>query len=105
MGLFKSISEMFSDTYTDDKGYKRFKDSNKSVHRWAAEKKEGRKLKPKEVVHHHDRDKTNNSPDNLYVFKDQKAHDRAHKADAKRFGKKASYQGYKKKKKGFWDIF
>ncbi len=32
-------------TYLDKRGYKRFKDSNTSVHRWVAEKKLGRKLK------------------------------------------------------------
>jgi hypothetical protein len=62
-------------------------------------KKIGRNLKPGEVVHHKDRDKTNNSKQNLWVFKDQAEHDRAHKVDAKRHGKAASYQGFKKKKK------
>jgi hypothetical protein len=39
MGLFNFISELFSDTYTDQKGYKRYKDSGKPVHRYVAEKK------------------------------------------------------------------
>lgn len=85
------------DTYIDENGYERFSDSNKFVHRWAAEKKLGRKLRPGEVVHHKDRDKTNNHPNNLYVFRNQQAHDRAHKFDAYRFGKQASYQGFKSK--------
>lgn len=84
-------------TYIDSKGYVRFKDTHKYVHRWAAEKKLGRRLRSGEVVHHIDRDKTNNHPSNLYVFPNQAAHDRAHKYDANRFGKKASYQGFSSK--------
>lgn len=80
-------------TYSDERGYKRFKDSDTPVHRWAAEKKLGRKLKKGEVVHHKDRNKSNNSQTNLWVFKNQKEHDKAHKKDAKRFGKKYSYKG------------
>lgn len=87
----------FDKTYSDEKGYKRFKGSNKPVHRWAAEKKLGRKLKKGEVVHHKDRNKANNSQTNLWVFKNQKEHDKAHKKDAKRFGKGYSYKG----KRGF----
>jgi hypothetical protein len=102
MGLFDLFSELFSDNYTDNKGYKRFKDSNKPVHRWAAEKKLGRKLKKGEVVHHKNRNKKDNSSGNLYVFKNQE--DKAHKYDAYRHGKKASYKGFGKKK-SVWDIF
>ncbi len=82
---------------------KRFKDSNILEHRLAAEKKSGRELRTGEVVHHKDRDKTNNSPNNLHVFKNQSEHDRVHKNDAQRFGKDYSYKGTKKNKKGFWD--
>jgi hypothetical protein len=126
MGLLRFISELFSfaiqvietifrilgsifrlfshssNQYTDNKGYKRFNDSDKSVHRWAAEKKLGRKLRNGEVVHHKDRDKTNNSFGNLWVFKNQAEHHRVHQMDANRHGKKASYQVFKKKK-GFFD--
>ncbi len=101
MGFFDFISEIFSNKYTDDRGYKRYKDSNRPVHRWAAETKLGRSLKPGEVVHHKDRDKGNNHPDNLYVFRNQAEHDRIHKLDARRNGRRASYQGFKKK--GFWE--
>lgn len=101
MGILKFILELFSSTYTDSKGYKRYKDSNKPVHRYMAEKRLGRKLRPGEVVHHIDRDKCNNSKSNLWVFKNRAEHDRIHKIDAMRFGKKASYKGFKKK--GFWD--
>jgi hypothetical protein len=104
MGLFSFISEMFSDTYTDENGYKRYKDSGKLVHRYMAEKKLGRKLRQGEVVHHRDRDKSNNSKYNLWVFKNQEAHERAHRNDAKRYGRKASYRGTKKDG-GFWDLF
>ncbi len=82
-------------TYIDKDGYERFSDSGIKVHRWAAEKKLGRKLKEGEVVHHYDRNKRNNSQDNLKVLPNQKTHDAIHKYDAYRFGGKASYQGFK----------
>ena len=67
--------------YTDKKGYRRFSDSGKSVHRWSAEKKLGRSLRSGEVVHHKNRDKGDNRPSNLWVFGSQKKHTRAHKKD------------------------
>lgn len=85
---------MPSKTYIDRYGYERFKDSDIPVHRWVAEKKLGRELRPGEVVHHKDRDKTNNDPDNLWVFRSQDEHDRVHEEDAYRHGDKASYQGF-----------
>lgn len=88
-----------SKTYIDRNGYKRFKDSNKLVHRHSAEKKLGRKLKPREVVHHKDRNKQNNSAGNLWVFPNQKIHDKVHKMDAQKHGKVASYKGFKKNTK------
>lgn len=81
-------------TYIDKDGYERFSDSGRKVHRWVAEKKLGRKLNDGEIVHHYDRNKRNNSPDNLKVLPNQKTHDMIHKYDAYRFGKKASYQGF-----------
>lgn len=83
-------------TYIDNEGYRRFSGSNELVHRWVAEMKLGRKLKDGEVVHHKDRDKSNNSPSNLHIFRDQKEHDRIHEWDKRRFGPKASYQGFYK---------
>ncbi|MDR0484832.1 MAG: HNH endonuclease [Alphaproteobacteria bacterium] len=80
-------------TYIDTKGYRRFKDSDISVHRWMASKKLGRPLKNKEVVHHKDRNKLNNSPDNLHVFASQKEHWETHKQDAKKYGWKYSLKG------------
>ena len=85
-----------SKTYTDSRGYKRFKGSKKLVHRYTAEKKLGRPLRPGEIVHHKDRNKQNNNSSNLWVFRNQKEHDRIHKLDARRYGEKASYQGFKK---------
>ncbi len=90
---------MAYNTYIDSYGYKRYKDSHKLVHRVAAELKLNRKLKRGEVVHHKDRDKTNNSFNNLHVFRNQKEHDWVHEKDARKFGKKASYYGFKNKKK------
>ena len=48
-------------------------------HRYVAEKKLGRLLKPEEVVHHLDEDKFNNDPDNLIVFKTNSDHSAFHK--------------------------
>lgn len=86
-----------SGIYNDAKGYKRFEDSDTPVHQWAAEKKLGRKLKPGEVVHHKDRNKSNNNPANLHVFSSQQAHWKAHKKDASLFGWDFSLKGKKKK--------
>lgn len=96
MGLFHFFSKK-AGTYKDEKGYSRFKDTNKLVHRWAAEKQLDRKLTSKEVVHHKDRNKNNNHPDNLHVFHDQQSHWKAHKKDASRFGWDYSLKGKKKK--------
>jgi hypothetical protein len=61
-------------TYVTKKGYSRFKDSGKYVHRWVEEKKLGRKLKAGEVIHHKDGNTLNNSPGNLKVYKNQSQH-------------------------------
>lgn len=81
-------------TYINPKGYKVYKDSGTPVHRAVAANKLGRPLRKEERVHHKDRNKLNNDPRNLHVFSSQKAHDAIHKMDAKKFGKKASYNGY-----------
>lgn len=90
---------LFSKTYKDQNGYRRFKDSDKLVHRYVAEKKIGHKLSPGSVVHHKNRNKSDNRSSNLWVFRSQSDHDRTHKRDAFRFGKRASYQGFRKKRK------
>jgi hypothetical protein len=43
-------------------------------HILVAEKMLGRKLKPAECVHHKDKDRTNNSPDNLMIFQTNEDH-------------------------------
>ncbi|MHA1961567.1 MAG: HNH endonuclease [Candidatus Thorarchaeota archaeon] len=64
-------------TYRDSQGYLRFTDSGKLVHRWAAEKKMRRRLRPGEVVHHRNKRKTDNKAGNLTVFSSSAQH-RAH---------------------------
>lgn len=54
-------------TYIDENGYPRFKDSGKAVHTAVAENKIGRKIRDHEVVHHKDGDKTNFRKENLRV--------------------------------------
>lgn len=49
------------------------------THRIVAEQILGRPLKPGEVVHHIDRNKRNNNPDNLMVFASQADHAKWHK--------------------------
>jgi len=73
--------------FKDKKGYKRFSNSGTPVHRYVAERKLGRKLFSGEVVHHKNRNKTDNRRSNLWVFKSQKDHDSAHRRDKKRFGR------------------
>jgi hypothetical protein len=66
-------------TYIDENGYRRFSDSNKLVHRYVVEKKIGRKLRQGEIVHHINRNKLDNSPENLEVFANQEEHEEHHK--------------------------
>lgn len=74
-------------TYRDANGYKRYRDSNKLVHRYVAERKLRRKLRPEEVVHHKNRNKLDNRMSNLWVFKSQQNHHTTHKKDKKKTGK------------------
>jgi len=73
--------------FKDKKGYKHFADSGTPVHRYVAERKLGRKLERGEVVHHKNRNKTDNRRINLWVSKSHKVHDAVHRRDKKRFGK------------------
>jgi len=68
------------------KGYKYFSNSGVPVHRHVAARKLGRPLKSGEVVHHINRDKTDNRRSNLWVFKSQEKHHTTHTKDKKRFG-------------------
>jgi hypothetical protein len=86
-------------TYTNKSGYRAFANSGKPVHRWAAAKKLGRPLRTGEVVHHKDRNKQNNSPRNLAIFPNQKAHWEAHKTDAAKHGWGYSLAGTNKRPK------
>jgi hypothetical protein len=85
--------------YVDNNGYKRFSDSGKLVHRSVADMKIGRPLNNGEVVHHKDRNKQNNSFNNLQVFNNQAQHWGVHKHDAKNHGWKYSLAGNKSRKK------
>lgn len=65
-----------SKTYIDENGYYRFKDSNKLVHRWVAEKFIG-PIPHGYVVHHIDRNKLNNDVNNLEIMS-QEEHEKEH---------------------------
>lgn len=67
-------------------GYKHFAHSGIPVHRHVATRKLGRPLKSGEVVHHINRDKTDNRRSNLSVLKNQGRHYSIHKNDKKKFG-------------------
>lgn len=52
----------------------------RTVHRYLIEKKLGRKLKPKEIVHHIDMDNKNNTIENLYLCCNLSEHNRVHRS-------------------------
>ncbi len=55
-------------TYVGKKGYRRFANSGKTVHRYVASKKVGGKIGKGRVVHHKDGNKLNNRRKNLQVM-------------------------------------
>lgn len=63
-----------------NRGYMEVQINNKHyyVHRYVAEQMLGRPLKITEVVHHIDHDRTNNTPENLMVFKTTRDHSLFH---------------------------
>jgi hypothetical protein len=65
-------------TFITKNGYRKYKGSKRYVHRCVAERKLGRKLRQQEVVHHIDGNPLNNTPSNLWVYKNQSAHMKAH---------------------------
>ena len=75
-----------SGLYKDRWGNLKYRDSNKPRARAVMEKLFGHRLSKGSVVHHKNRNKTDNRPSNLWVFGSQKAHDKAHRRDKKRFG-------------------
>ncbi|MFA5406753.1 MAG: HNH endonuclease [Candidatus Nanoarchaeia archaeon] len=75
-----------AETYIDKKGYRRFSDSGQLVSRWVKEKQFGHKLSEEQVVHHKNRDKSDNKPSNLWVFNSSKEHTKTHNKDKKKTG-------------------
>jgi len=55
-------------TFKDKKGYPRWSDSGKLVHRTVASNMIGGSIGKGRVVHHKDGNKTNNRPGNLWVM-------------------------------------
>lgn len=87
MGIFtRSRRRNSPKTYLDDRGYYRFTSSGDLVHRWVASKKIGRRLYSREVVHHVNHNKRDNSEENLYICPNQSVHERIHTLD-KIYGK------------------
>jgi hypothetical protein len=58
-----------------------------------------RKLKAEEVVHHINRNKRDNRPENLFVCRNQSHHDLIHLRDAERYGWEVSMHGFNHRKR------
>lgn len=66
--------------YEDQRGYYRFTDSDKLVHRWVVEKGIGRKIPQGCVIHHVNHDKHDNRFENLQITT-WNEHRNIHKSD------------------------
>jgi hypothetical protein len=75
-----------SSVYRDKWGNIRYCDSHKTVAVARMEKFFGHKLSKGSVVHHKNRDKSDNRISNLRVVKSQEEHTRIHKRAKRRFG-------------------
>ena len=71
-------------TYVGKKGYKRFANSGKSVHRYVASKKVGGKIGKGRVVHHKDGNKLNNRRSNLQAM-GRSSHSKLHAKKRKKW--------------------
>ena len=69
--------------FKDKKGYKRFSNSGKLVHRHVASRKLGGKIWKGRIVHHRDGNKLNNRRSNLQVMK-RSSHSRLHAKNRKK---------------------
>lgn len=69
--------------YIDKKGYPRFKNNKKLVHRAIAQKKVGGKIGKGRVVHHKDGNKRNFRRSNLQVMR-RSSHGRLHLKERKK---------------------
>lgn len=72
------MGNVYKDVYLPEHPRARKNSGNVSRHILIAEESLGRPLREGEVVHHEDEDRTNNSPENLYVFINQEHHARYH---------------------------
>jgi hypothetical protein len=72
--------------YKNKQGYLINKTTGKPKHQEVLEKKFGHPLSEGSVVHHKNRDKTDNRASNLWAFKSQGEHFKTHLKDKKRFG-------------------
>lgn len=71
--------------YIDERGYERFSDSDKLVHRYIMEKVLGRRLYKWEFIHHINGIKNHNHPSNLRVCSFEE-HDMIHNNNLVQFG-------------------
>ncbi len=79
--MTQEVRDKLRDARLDTGAQKSYRKVNgRHEHRAVAESVLGRPLKKGEVVHHIDRNKRNNSPDNLMVFRNQAEHAKWHES-------------------------